>query len=172
MTRRSIEKRLSSYWKLEAANVVLLPLFAVYMAWSSDWQLGRATIIAFVPVCLLLAIGAQYWRAKLQQLRSGASLPARIALLARLEPFALGTCVVAVASCGLAWATPGWSASNPDRWFASVMTLLALLEYVNYYHRQVQHFDHGPDFKRLISGKGFRPSQMAVDINRWRAGRR
>jgi len=43
-----------------------------------------------------------------------------------------------------------------------------VLEHVNYYHRQLQHFDHWPDFKRLITGRGFRRSQLSVDLDDWR----
>ena len=50
-------------------------------------------------------------------------------------------------------------------------SLLALAEYVNYYHRQLQHFDNWPDFRRLMTGKGFRPAKMAVDLAAWRAAR-
>jgi len=53
--------------------------------------------------------------------------------------------------------------------FAAVM---AVLEYINYYHRQIQHFDHMSDFKRLIKGRGFRPAQMNQDLKSWRNKRR
>jgi hypothetical protein len=48
-----------------------------------------------------------------------------------------------------------------------VLLLLAVLEYINYYHVQLQHFDHAPDWKRLISGRGFRRSHLAREIERW-----
>lgn len=50
-----------------------------------------------------------------------------------------------------------------------IASLLALAEYVNYYHRQLQHFDNWPDFHRLITGRGFRPAKMALDLAAWRA---
>jgi hypothetical protein len=46
-----------------------------------------------------------------------------------------------------------------------------MLEYVNYYHRQLQHFDHAADWKRLLAGRGFRVSQMAADLQRLRQKR-
>jgi hypothetical protein len=42
--------------------------------------------------------------------------------------------------------------------------VLAVLEYVNYYHRQLQHFDNKADFRRMLAGKGFRQSWMARDL--------
>lgn len=170
MRRARIERRLAGYWKLEAANVVLVPAAALILAASFEWTLGAASYFAILPVCLLLAIGAQYWRAKLAQLRSGEALPHAVGLIARLQwPSAALTGLAAVLA-GASWAIPGLAASQGDRWLSAVLALLAGLEYVNYYHRQVQHFDHWPDFLRLLTGRGFRRSQMAVDIARWHAG--
>lgn len=163
--KAKLDKRLSGYWKMEGINIIAVPLL---MAWLADWQLGLASFVALIPMCALLAIGTIYWRSKLQQLREGQSLPRSIALLAKLQFPTLILTIIGAASATLAWVSPG-SASGPgDRWVATAAATLAVLEYVNYYHRQLQHFDHAADWKRLISGRGFRPSQMSVDIARWR----
>jgi membrane protein YdbS with pleckstrin-like domain len=62
----------------------------------------------------------------------------------------------------------GWSWSVTG---AAILTLLAALEYVNYYHRQLQHFDRSSDFKRLMTGGGFRRSHMARDLAAYRRER-
>ena len=67
------------------------------------------------------------------------------------------------------WVFPQISVSLGDRIAATVCGLLAALEYINYYHRQLQHFDNAADFKRLMSGRGFRRSQMAADLERFRS---
>jgi hypothetical protein len=36
---------------------------------------------------------------------------------------------------------------------------------------QLQHFDHAEDFRRLISGRGFRRSHLAKQIAAYRQGR-
>jgi hypothetical protein len=54
----------------------------------------------------------------------------------------------------------------------AVLLLLAVLEYVNYYHVQLQHFDHDADWRRLMSGRGFRPSHLAREIDRWKREQR
>lgn len=168
MDRSAIRQRLGMYWKLEAVNVILIPGSIVYLGNVLGWALGPVTVVAFVPVCLLLAIGAQYWRAKLIQINSARTLPPTISLLARLQWPSLIVTLGAVCFALASWAIPELSASRSDRWVGSFAALLAVLEYVNYYHRQVQHFDHAPDFARLRHGRGFRRSQMAVDIRRWR----
>jgi hypothetical protein len=49
-----------------------------------------------------------------------------------------------------------------------LLALLAILEYVNYYRVQLQHFDHAADFKRLVTGRGFRRSHLAKAIAAYR----
>lgn len=169
MNKAAIEKRLSAYWKMEAANVLLVPGAAVFLALTAGWSLGLASLAAFVPVCLLLVIGAQYWRSKLLQLQSGDALPHGIGRLARLQIPSLVLTGLAVFLAITVWVKPGLAQSAADRWITTFAAVLAALEYVNYYHRQLQHFDHLPDLKRLVSGRGFRRSQMAVDIARWRS---
>ncbi len=46
------------------------------------------------------------------------------------------------------------------------LLLLAVLEYINYYHVPLQHFDHAPDWQRLVSGRWFRRSHLAREIER------
>ena len=75
--------------------------------------------------------------------------------------------VLTLAGCATAlagWWAPAWSAGLADRNVATAGAVLAVLEYVNDYHRQLQHFDSREDFRRLLSGKGFRTSWLARDL--------
>ncbi len=45
---------------------------------------------------------------------------------------------------------------------------LATLEYVNYFHVQLQNFDHAADIKRLTNGGGLRRAHMAKDLAAFR----
>ncbi len=75
-----------------------------------------------------------------------------------------GLTIMTVLILAYVWGAPGLVTSGWDKGVATFSTLMAVLEYVNYYHRQLQHFDHSEDFKRLLSGNGLRPSQMAKDL--------
>lgn len=88
---------------------------------------------------------------------------------ARLQSALLIASLIAAGLAGASWFIPALSVSFGDWVAASILALLAALEYVNYYHRQLQHFDHLADLKRLFSGQGFRKAQMAVDLERHRA---
>lgn len=162
MATAKLKRRLSGYWKMEAGNVVLLPLILAMLA---SWTLSWVTLISFVPMMGLLVIGAYYWRAKLKQLEDRSyRFDRAMRVLSISQGPALIATLIAAATVIYAWRTPGLFISGWDQGAATFAAVLAVLEYVNYYHRQLQHFDHGPDFKRLLAGKGLRPSQMAKDL--------
>ncbi|MEO1028094.1 MAG: hypothetical protein AAFX02_03440 [Pseudomonadota bacterium] len=170
MTRReAIEKRLDSYWKLELGNVILVPVTMVYVAHALGSPIGWLSGMCIVPMAGLLAIGGLYWRGKLKAIQFDKSELDRALLFAHVlqGPLIILTSLALLAMT-IGWILPGYSVGLGDRIVATIAAVLALLEYINYYHRQVQHFDHPSDWQRLIAGDGFRPSQMSVDLRQWR----
>lgn len=164
-----IAKRLRWYWRMEAANVVLLPA----LAWIFVWQTGGAVTAAFVLAALacsgLLLIGALYWRAVLRRMEGAAAVfDYWLPRLAAVQWLSAAVVIAAAISTAveLALISGDWGASLI---VAAVLTTLAAAEYVNYYHVQLQHFDNWADFRRLIKGRGFRRAHMARDIASWRA---
>jgi hypothetical protein len=165
-------KRLSWYWQVEVANAALVPLAFVIFAFRFGDGLGWPTLAALLPVIGLLVVGGLYWRGKLLALKGDAkALEKALALADRCDRplLALTLAALALVAAGFVLALPGSTSS--DRWAVLVAALLAAAEYVNYYHRQLQHFDNWPDFRRLITGRGFRPAKLAVDLAAWRARR-
>nr|WP_070960390.1 hypothetical protein [Hyphomonas sp. Mor2] len=166
MAAAKLKRRLSGYWKMEAANVLLVPgVLIMLTGWTPSWVL----LVSFVPMMLLLVIGAYYWRAKLKQMEDRAypfGPTMRVISLAQWPSLLLTLLGGAIVIYG--WLTPGSFTGAWDKGGATFSAVLAGLEYINYYHRQLQHFDHGPDFKRLLAGKGLRPSQMARDLEAYR----
>lgn len=166
MATASLKRRLSGYWKMEAGNVLLMPAILVMVArWNPSW----VTLVSFIPMMLLLIIGAYYWRAKLKQIEDRSyAFSGAMRVISFWQGPALILTFIAVGAVLYAWMHPGVFNSGWDQGGATFAASLAVLEYVNYYHRQLQHFDHGPDFKRLLNGKGLRPSQMARDLKAYR----
>ena len=165
-----LKQRLSGYWKMEAWNVVLLPAFLLFVA---RWNLSWISVLNIIPMMLLLVVGAYYWRAKLKHLENRSypfSGAMRLISISQV-PLLMLTLIASLALI-YAWVIPGHFKSNWDQGVATFAAVLSVLEYVNYYHRQLQHFDHGPDFKRLLSGKALRASQMAKDLKTYRKIRR
>lgn len=84
---------------------------------------------------------------------------------AKRPTLALG-CAAVLCAIGEVWADGGWS---PSGIAACITAALAILEWVNYYGVQLQHFDHFADLRRLVTGKGFREAHLAKTIRRWQA---
>jgi hypothetical protein len=167
-----VARRLSWYWQVELANVVLVPAFFVFFAYRHGAGLGWPTLAALVPVCGLLAVGGLYWRGKLYVLKgSRSALDAALAIADRLDRPLLILTGLAVVLAAAVWLPDLPGSEEADRIAVPIAALLALAEYVNYYSRQLQHFDNWSDFVRLLRGQGLRPAKMAVDLAAWRAAR-
>lgn len=155
------------YWQLELLNAVLLPIGAVLLSFSYG-PLGIASLIAIGAMVGLLIAGGVYWRAKLHALSRKQPPDRTIAALARAQAPLLLLTLATVAAAVASLALPSARASSYDAIIASTAATLAVLEYVNYYHVQLQHFDHWADFQRLLTGRGFRRSKLREDIEHLR----
>jgi uncharacterized membrane protein len=156
---------------MEAGNILLLPGFALFTAYRLKEPLGPAFLIAALPAVLLLAAGAAYWRSKYRLLALSVPAEPVVRHLARAQTVLLLLTGVGVAAALAAWLLPDFTASRVDRWAATVAAALAVLEYVNYYHVQLQHFDRITDLRRLFTGRGFRRSHLRRDIDALSHGR-
>ena len=148
---------------MEAANVVLMPAL---MAWLSNGKLGLPAVLAILPMSAMLVAGTAYLRGKYRQLTAGAPLDRTLAWLAAAQLPLLVATLVALVTMAWVWTDPAVSRGPAERWVVSAAAILAALEYVNYYHRQLQHFDNASDWQRLLSGRGFRTSQLRRDLER------
>ncbi len=165
-------KRLAWYWQVEVANAVLVPAFVLFVTRVYGEGVGWPTLVTLLPVIGLLVIGGLYWRGKLHELRGNRGFLDRVLAMAdraQRPLLVLTALALALGIGGFIIPQPGSDTAN--RLASLGASLLALAEYVNYYHRQLQHFDNWPDFRRLITGKGLRPAKMAQDLAAWRAKR-
>ena len=170
MRRARPPRNFESYWKMEAANVVFVPAFALWLGFPRNTLDAVAIGLAIVATSGFLVVGTAFWRGIDRRLRFADREAARRALeLAdRAEKPLLAVGAAAIAATLTALIVNGWTAAAIA---AAGLTLLAALEYVNYYHRQLQHFDNRADLKRLLSGRGGKPSHMARDLAAWRQAR-
>jgi hypothetical protein len=165
-------RRLTTYWKIEAGNAVFIPAIAIYLVLRSGGTISAALALSCLACSFLLVIGTVVLRMMLGKARGEAdATQARIPLLLWLRWPALALCAAAAVALGMECLDPGPQLSA--QFLApALLLLLAVLEYVNYYHVQLQHFDHAADWRRLMSGRGFRPSHLAREIDRWRREQR
>ncbi|MEM9561677.1 MAG: hypothetical protein AAGA93_03600 [Actinomycetota bacterium] len=169
--RSELQRRLSRYWRMELANAVIVPFALLLLAEVSGDGVGWLSVAALVPMVGLLIVGGWYWRAKWLQLGGDRRAIEPALRLADRAQRPLGvTSIAAAGLAALSWVVPALSVGRSDRIVASIAAALAAAEYVNYYHRQLQHVDRLADARRLVSGRGFRPAKLAVDLARHRTG--
>ncbi|MEO6581556.1 MAG: hypothetical protein ABIN68_01960 [Sphingomicrobium sp.] len=160
-------RNFARYWQMEAANTVFVPGLALALGFPRYWLEAIALILAIVATAGFLVVGTAYWRAVDRRLRLGdAAVTGRaLALADRVEEPVLVANGLAIVATVAALISHGWSRSVIA---AACLSLLAALEYINYYHRQLQHFDSAADLKRLLTGRGLRIAHMARELAKWR----
>jgi hypothetical protein len=171
LSRAKLIKRLGPYWQMELGNAVLVPGAAFGLVLFFGGAVGWPTALAALACAALLVVGAIAWRMEWAALKGEPRTAAYwTPILAQLQAPML---LLTLAACGaVIWRLASWGDLwSPDAVAAAVLTALALLEYVNYYHVQLQHFDNAADFKRLLAGKGFRRAHLARAIDAWKAKR-
>ena len=152
---------------MEAANVVFVPALAIAFGFPRDALEAIALGLAIAAAAGFLVVGAAYWRAVDLRLRLGdTKVTGRaLALADRVEKPLIVICGLAIVATVVALTANGWTRAVIA---AASLALLAALEYINYYHRQLQNFDHAADFKRLLARRRLKVSHMARDLAAWR----
>ncbi|MFN9294420.1 MAG: hypothetical protein ACK6EB_40595 [Planctomyces sp.] len=167
--RDKLLKRLKPYWMMEGANVVFVPFIAwLLITVVAEGQITIAVIAAMLATSFLLVVGTFAWKMVVDGLEGIPKSEVQWTPWLDLArwPALILTLLALIATVAEAFSTlPRFSASLIG---ASLLCLLAILEFVNYYHGQLQHFDHAEDFQRLLSGKGFRRSHLSKSIRAYR----
>ena len=147
---------------MEAANIILLPALAFWVAKPDNaLDIGVMTL-AYGGAALLLLVGALYWRGLLyRKLGNAAPLDRALRFADMVQRPSLSWFWLAAAAASAALVLRGFSGPVIAAWIG---VLLMGLEYVNYYKVQLQHFDNLADLKRLLRGRGFRQAHMARDL--------
>jgi hypothetical protein len=154
---------------MEGANVVFVPFIAwLLITVVAEGQITIAVIAAMLATSFLLVVGTFAWKMVVDGLEGIPKSEVQWTPWLDLArwPALILTLLALIATVAEAFSTlPRFSASLIG---ASLLCLLAILEFVNYYHVQLQHFDHAEDFQRLLSGKGFRRSHLSKSIRAYR----
>lgn len=170
MTKPAAASRLrdfGSYATLEASNAVLVPAIALYFGWPADRIDAILLAVADLALIIGLVVGAAYWWGVAARLKRNRGVMVRALRLADIAQRPMLVATIA-AMIGCAWQVIDRGMTLPNI-VALVLTTLAGLEYINYYHIQLQHFDNLADIRRLLGGKAFRRAHMARDLASYRA---
>ena len=167
MSRSKLIARFQRYWKQEFASVFLLPVTSALWMILSSQEFGWFSCACFFPAAALLVLGASYWRGKAMALMGEKDVLDRVLANARTlrVPILIGV-VTSLFLCAVDLFIARISVSNGDRIVGYLAAIMGVLEYTNYFCIQLQHFDHRPDFRRLVAGQGFHRSHLWNDLRR------
>jgi hypothetical protein len=169
--KATLIRRLSPYWKVEAANMVAVPSVAIWAVIKSGNTISFSLIVAMAAACFMLLIGTIARRIKLETAKGHRLFGQRwLPWLSQAQGPSLVMVVAAVVGAGFQIWVDGHLSGVAIA--AIACSLLAVLEYINYYHVQLQNFDHMPDLKRFMAGGGFRESHLAKALRIFRARKR
>lgn len=161
-SRSALVRRLRSTAAGELVSCVVLPLV---FFWFADLTVSVANIAGAAVMVLLLVQGATYWLVKARQLTVPSARPAGMgtfSVLAFVNPVLL---VVTIMIIGYSFVTIGPAAAVLGFGCWS----LAVLEHVNYFHRQLM-YDNAVDLAWLRA-HGLKRAALARDLDRFRRTR-
>ncbi|GEC07941.1 hypothetical protein SSP24_55960 [Streptomyces spinoverrucosus] len=159
--RAALAVRLRTLAVLELGNVIWIG-WVVFAAF--DAPTSAANVSGYALTAVLLLTGSGYWSVKLRQLRAGLPRPPLIGLF-RWPRF--------LCAAGLAAGAVVMGASLARRPEAGevapglLLYVLALAEYVNYFHWQLMH-DTAADWHRLLRTRRLRRSHLHDDLRAYR----
>lgn len=148
---------------MEAGNVVLVPAVAAFFAQPANLFETLVFGLAAIACGGFLLVGSFYWSGKHDRIEHGGrkKIDRALTIAVRAKWPLLFITAASIVVDVYAIATAGF---RPALIAASVLTLLAGLEYVNYYQLQLQHFDRWSDFQRLMTERKLRQAHMARDL--------
>jgi hypothetical protein len=164
-TKLRLIQRLSWYQPLEYFNGFLFSAIALYALYAYPFKLVYSLFSGLVVMVFLLFQGAFYWKLKLQSLR-GKNIDhskqlARFTLWKKVTEYLLIAqfLLLLIHLNSAQWTFElkgvyGWTlAAN----------LMSLLEYINYYHRQLM-IDNLHDVNYLLTNQKLKVSSLRKDI--------
>jgi hypothetical protein len=161
-----LSRRLGPYWKMERGCAFLFPPLAFALVRPGSWAAASVLALSLAACCATLLVGAAYWRALWARLEQGRpSMDAALSMAQRWKPYCCGLMIVSLI---ISVANIAWTGANVASLTALGFSILAVLEYINYYHVQLQNFDHGPTFRRFLTRRTFPEAHLAKDLRAFR----
>lgn len=160
--RAGLRKRLLYLWTLEAFNgLVWFPL--IYAWLGAHFRLGWFSLAALIVVCVMLVVGAAYWFLKWRAVGRSERLTGERVRRAFRAARWLFRGMLALLGVLLAARIAQGNASLAELVAGSGLTLLAVLEYVNYFHWQIS-YDSPSEIRYLLRHRRLKRATLVRDL--------
>jgi membrane-anchored protein YejM (alkaline phosphatase superfamily) len=166
MSKKALIKRLSWYYPLEKFHAfVSFPLLVVYLL--NNHALADILFLVYgLLVCIVILLqGQHYWKLKLHRLSGKPFNQVKQLQLFRKSEWAnmiLIGLMPLVLLLQLYFA--GWGIKPDNQMFWAVWAnAFAVLEHINYYHRQLM-VDNGADLRYLLTNKRLKIASLRKDL--------
>ncbi len=161
--KKHLRQRLNYLWTFEMANACLV-FPGVYYSISLNYRLGWFSLGALGVVCAILIIGAVFWFLKKRTLDGSEFLlqPA-VKRFFRASKIIFGVALLVLLVLFVIRAFGQKSAPPADLGVGSILTLMAYLEYINYYFVQLS-YDNRADIQYLLRYRRFKRAVMVREL--------
>lgn len=161
--KRRLRKRLNYLWTFELANALLV-FPGVYYFISLKYRLGWFSFVSLAVVCAILIIGASFWFLKKRTLDgSEFLLKSSVRHFFRVSKIAFGAALLGLLALFVIRAFGQEAVPPADLVVGSILTILAYLEYVNYYFVQLS-YDNRADIQYLLRHRRLKPAVMVREL--------
>ena len=164
-TKERLQKRLQRYFQVEGMNALMF--FCVLIFLNIQFNSLHLIFLSYgmLMMCFILAQGTLYWWAKWSVLEDKPIF--KNSLLRRFRSFKkvnIYGMILMPALLFIQWLVSGRSfvAGNFLGW-AIAANGFAVLEHINYYHRQLM-YDNKYDFKYLLRNKKLKDASLYKDL--------
>ena len=154
-------KRLRYLWTFELFDSFFFPGLVIFLSRTQQMSVGLFTVYSTGLVTWLLWQGAAYWWLKLQAVRRNARIAPKhlrwFATFKKVNWTLIGLLPLLLLARGLVG-----SAFRSTLDVATGIGLygLAILEQINYYHRQLM-YDYPPDWRHLVRNRRLQRSSLS-----------
>ncbi len=159
-----LKKRLRYLWTFELLNALVVFPF-LYYELGLIYRLGWFSLASLLVVCAILFVGTAFWLCKSRTLSGSTFLyqpPTRQAFKISKYLFAILLLVLLVLFAVRAFFQQ--DASLAELIVGGAFTLMALLEYINYYFIQLM-YDNGEDLRYLLLHRRLKPAVMVRELD-------
>lgn len=163
LMKDQLQKRLHYLWTFELLNALFVFPFCYY-AIGARFRLGWYSLASLALVCAILLVGAAFWFQKSRALAASklfARPEARRCF--RTSKLVFGAALTAMIGLLIVRAFFQDNASPAELAAGSALSVLALLEYVNYYFVQLM-YDNRADLRYLLRNRRLKRAVMARDL--------